>query len=142
MVDLGNCTKCQSRLATIQRTKFRLVGDQKILLDEDGKDLFQDRQGRLSGRPAREWVVACSDCGKEHRDHPHQKTLDEAAQKAKQSPPPPPAFMDNRYVELNGMDMVDRRLGALEKQMADQQEQIRALTDSITQPRSRKGQAA
>jgi hypothetical protein len=57
-----------------------------IALTEDGQDLRQDPStGRTNGKPALEWVVVCSECGKEYRDHPHQKLLDEAA---KTAPPP------------------------------------------------------
>lgn len=113
-MNLGNCPKCQNKLAVVQRNKFRLVGDQRILLDEDGKDLRQEASGRLTGRPALEWVVSCSDCGRECRDHPYQKDLNALAAKQKATPPPAPAFMTPAHQEFTREADVEKRLGALE----------------------------
>jgi hypothetical protein len=141
---LGNCTKCGNRLAVRQQNKYRLAGDQRILLDEAGKDLRQDDKGRLSGRPAREWVVVCSDCEREYRDHPHQKELDAASERVRTEAPPPPVFMGaNHHTELSAFDLLDRRITALEASLSLLQHSVdKQLADLIALAKGGKNKPA
>ena len=137
---LGNCSRCGNKLAVRQQNRYRMVNDQRILLDEQGKDLHQDSSGRLSGRPALEWVVSCSDCGREHRDHPHQHELEQAAIRRKQEEQAalqPSTQARPNYTEVSVVDALERRNAALEGRLAALEKELAELRQATTAPAGR-----
>lgn len=134
-MELGNCEKCSSALAVVQKRKFRLQGDAQIFQDRDGRDLLPDASGKLSGVPATEWIVECADCGREHRHHPYQKEMDAAVQASKGEEPSPPAFLQNVYSEANGFAAIDRQVQSLTKELADLRREMAQVRESLAAQR-------
>jgi hypothetical protein len=140
-IKLGLCTNrspvCQEQLAVRQKNVVRrdangqpvLRGDgSPIPITEDGQDLKQDPStGRTNGKPALEWVVVCSGCGKEYRDHPHQRLLDESAAKAKATPAMRGVSMAELGIRYTSAAEAENEMAMRTQQTAADQARLTAL---------------
>lgn len=125
-MSLGNCQRCGHALAVMQEPKRVLLGGESQVVDNDGRPIAADGDGRLQRMPAFVWRVRCTRCSLEHPDHPMQKKLEEQGT-APTNPPAPPVFAPVQFSEATGMEVQDRRLTRLEAHFALLQSRVDKL---------------